>query len=114
MYFDRRGNGQNHPRNPDKTFQTKDPLIKPPDKNPREQLRENGVFVLVFCTRPTNNGGGFEMCDSLLGCPGMCDKVRQGRGSKLAKNSVTYFMDDPKPMMHIAYSTPKFSKIYKF
>src|SRR6218665_1850979 len=26
---------------PDKTFQTKDPLTKSPDKNPREQLREN-------------------------------------------------------------------------
>ena len=36
------------------------------------------------------------MCDVLSGGPGMCDKVWQGRGSKLAKNSVTYFMDGPK------------------
>ena len=36
------------------------------------------------------------MCDVLLGGSGMCDKVRQGEGgSKLAKNSVTYFMDGP-------------------
>ena len=50
MYSDRRGNGQQPPR---KTFQTKDPGQKPPDKSPREQLRENlyrgllsGFFVL--------------------------------------------------------------------
>ena len=36
------------------------------------------------------------MCDVLSGGPGMCDKVWQsGGGSKLAKNSVTYFMDGP-------------------
>ena len=36
------------------------------------------------------------MCDVLWGGPGMCDKVWQGEGwSKLAKNSVTYFMDGP-------------------
>ena len=44
---------------------------------------------------PTKNGGS-EMCDVLLGevpgCVTMCDR---GRGSKLAKNSVTYFMDGP-------------------
>ena len=36
------------------------------------------------------------MCDVLSGGPGMCGKVLQGEGSKLAKNSVTYFMDGPK------------------
>ena len=36
------------------------------------------------------------MCDVLSGGPGMCDKVWQREGwSKLAKNSVTYFMDGP-------------------
>src|SRR6218665_186892 len=76
----------------DKTFQTKEPL-----KNPREQLRENlyrrflsGIFVLGLLKM-----GGSEMCDILLWGPGMCDKVRQREGSKLAKNSVTYFMDGP-------------------
>ena len=28
----------------------------------------------------------------------MCDKVTGGGGSKLVKNSVTYFMDGPKDM----------------
>ena len=49
-----------------------------------------GTFVRDFCTRPTKNGGS-EMCDVLSGGPGMCDRG----GSKLAKNSVTYFMDGP-------------------
>jgi len=37
------------------------------------------------------------MCDVLLGVPGCvteCDRVYGG--SKLAKNSVTYFMDGPR------------------
>src|SRR6218665_1049630 len=87
MHSGRRVNGQKAPQTKDKT----------PDKNPREQLRENlyrGLLSGFFCTRPTKNRGS-EMCDVLLGGPGMCDKVRQGRGSKVAKNSVTYFMDGP-------------------
>src|SRR6218665_1836754 len=39
-------------------------------------------------------GEGKEMCDVLSGVHGMCDI---GRGSKLAKHSVTYFMDGPLP-----------------
>ena len=36
------------------------------------------------------------MCDVLFGGPGMCGKVWQGvEGRKLAKNSMTYFMDGP-------------------
>ena len=36
------------------------------------------------------------MCDVLsLGVPGCVTKCDRGRGSKLAKNSVTYFMDGP-------------------
>ena len=37
------------------------------------------------------------MCDVLLGDPGMCDKVCDRGGSKLAKNSnsVMYFMGSP-------------------
>jgi len=56
---------------PDKTFQIKDPLTKPPDKNPRVQLRENlykgllsGFFVLGVLKI-----GGSVMCDVLLGGP---------------------------------------------
>src|SRR6218665_878631 len=55
------------------------------------------AFVRVFCTRPTKNGGS-EMCDVLFwGAPGCVTKCDRGRGSKLAKNSVTYmyFMDSP-------------------
>ena|SRR6218665_2532645 len=97
MYSDRRGKWTK--TTPNKTFQTKDPLTKPPDKtqNPREQLRENlyrgrlsGIFVIGQLKI-----GGSEMCDVLFlggvpGCVTKCD-----RGSKLAKNSVTYFMDSP-------------------
>ena len=50
MYSDRTGTDKT---TPDKTFQTKDPLTKPPDKNSREQLRQNlyngllsGFYVL--------------------------------------------------------------------
>ena len=52
MYSDRTGTDKNHPRQ------------NPPDKNPREQLRENlykGGFVRVCCT------GGSEICDVLSG-----------------------------------------------
>jgi len=59
-----------------------------------------------LCTRPTENGGSV-MCDVLSGGPGMCDKVWQGggRGSKLAKNSVTYFMDGPIHVVLYACNT---------
>jgi len=60
--------------NPDKTFQTKDPLTKPPDKNPRKQLRQNlykGAFVRVFCrpTRPSKNWGVRDVCHTLWTAP---------------------------------------------
>ena len=36
------------------------------------------------------------MCDVLSGgVPGCVTKCDRGRGSKLAKNNVTYFMDGP-------------------
>ena len=39
------------------------------------------------------------MCDVLLGVPGRVTKCdRREGGSKLAKNSVTYFMDGPQPV----------------
>src|SRR6218665_3620444 len=90
-------NGQKPPgqnlsdkRHPDKT---------PGQKLPRTIEREfvQGAFVWVFCTRPTKNRGGQRCVTYFRGGPEMCDKVcqRGGRGSKLAKNSVTYFMDSP-------------------
>ena len=44
----------------------------------------------------------------------MCDIVRQGRGrgSKLVKNSVTYFMDGPRVVNNIAERGSRF--IHKF
>src|SRR6218665_833028 len=52
-----------------------------------------GTFVLDFCTRPTKNRGGprcVTYFPGVLGCVTKCDR---GGGSKLTKNSVTYFMD---------------------
>ena len=69
----------------------------PPDKSPRELLRENlyrGLFSGFFVLGLLKIGGS-EMCDVLWGVPGCVTKCDRGRGSKLAKNSVTYFMDGP-------------------
>ena len=55
MFSDRRGNGQ-----------------KPPRTIAIEFVQV--TFVRDFCTGHTKNGGS-EMCDVLLGGPGMCDKV---------------------------------------
>ena len=74
--------------------------MKPPDKNPREQLRENlyrgllsGLFVvgLIKIGRRVRDVTYFR---GVPGCVTKCDNG--GGGSKLAKNSVTYFMDGPK------------------
>src|SRR6218665_3336195 len=101
MYSERRENGQKPP--PNKTFQTKDPLTKPPDKKPREQLRENlyrgflsGFLALGLLS--TKNRGG-PRCVTYFGrrvqgCVTKCDRGKGG--SKLAKISVTYFMDVPE------------------
>src|SRR6218665_744979 len=86
MYSDRRGNGQKPPR------------TKPPGQRPRKQLRENlymgllsGFFVLGLLKI-----GGSEMCDVLLGgSRDVCQSVTGAVGSKLAKNSMKYFMDGP-------------------
>src|SRR6218665_1462481 len=57
-------------------------------------------FVRPFCTRPTKDGGS-EMCDVLLEVLGCVTKCDRGRGSKLAKNMVTYFMDSPEVQINI-------------
>src|SRR6218665_1637425 len=89
MYCDRRGNGQ-------KPIRTKPPGQKPPRTIEIEFVP--GTFVRDFCTRTTKNWGGSEMCDVLSGgVPGCVTKCDRGEGSKLAKNSVTYFMDGPLP-----------------
>ena len=47
--------------------------------------------------------GGPRCVTYFFGGPKMCDKVRQREkeGSKLAKNSMTYFMDGPLPTTNI-------------
>src|SRR6218665_2742160 len=98
MYSDRRGNGQKPPRT--KPSRQKTPTQKAPDKRPREQLRENlyrGLLAGIVVLGLLKIGGGSEMCDVLLGgVPGCVTKCDRGRGSKLAKNSVTCFMDGPQ------------------
>jgi len=75
------GTDKNHSRQnlPDKRPPDKTPCTKPPRPIEREFVQ--GVFVQVFCTRPTKN----EMRDVLLGVPGMCDKVWQGEGIKIGQ-----------------------------
>src|SRR6218665_3860250 len=71
-------------------------MTKPPDKKTLQTIEREfvqGAFVRVFCTRPTKNRGS-EMCD-VFGGPECVTKCDRGRGSNLAKNSVTYFMDGP-------------------
>src|SRR6218665_691990 len=93
MYSDRTGMDKNHPGQnlPDK---------RPPDKKPREQLRQNlykGALSGFFVLGLLKIGGPRCVTYFFGGSPGMCDEVRQGGGgSKLAKNSVTYFMDGPQ------------------
>ena len=99
MYSDRRGNGQKPPWT--KPSSQKTPGWNPPEKNPREQLRENlyrGLLsgFLVLGQVGLLKIGGFEMCDVLLGVPGCVTKCDRGEGRlKLAKNSMTYLMDGP-------------------
>src|SRR6218665_1481066 len=80
MYSDRRGNICTK-TTPNKTFQTKDPLTKPPGHKPHEQLRENlyrgllfGVFVLGLLTIAVVP----EMCDVLWEVPGCVSKCDRG------------------------------------
>src|SRR6218665_2703016 len=87
MYGDRRGNGQ-------KPTRTKSPGQKPPRTIEIEFVQRtlSGIFVLGLL-----KVGGSEMCDVLSGgVPGCVTKCDRGEGgSKLAKNSIMYFMDGP-------------------
>jgi len=76
MHSDRRGNGQKAPRTKPSKQKT-----KTPDKNSREQLRDNlyrgllsGFFVLGLIII-----GGPRCVTYFRGGSGMCDKVWQGR-----------------------------------
>src|SRR6218665_23425 len=91
MYSDRRGMDKTPPR---QNLPNKRPL----DNNPRKQWRENlyrGLLAGFFVLGLLKIGGGVQdVGRTLLGWSGMCDRGLEG--SKLAKNSMTYFMDSPK------------------
>ena len=103
MHFDRKGYGQRPPRT--KTFQTKDPPWQNPlDKNPREHLRENlyrGLLSGIFVLGLLKIWRGSKMCDVLWGSRDVWQSVTGGGRLKLAKNSVTYFMDGPYVCMYV-------------
>src|SRR6218665_337523 len=60
---------------------------RPPDKNPREQSRENlyNGFLSGFFVLGLLKIGGSEMCDVLSGGPGMCDSVTGGGVVKIGQ-----------------------------
>src|SRR6218665_2552176 len=91
MYSDRRGNGQKPPWTKLSRQKTPD---KPPGQKPPLTIEiefVQGVLVRMFCTRPTKMGG--PRCVTYFsGVPGCVTKCDRGRGSKLARNNVTYFL----------------------
>src|SRR6218665_1833877 len=98
MYSDRTGTDKiNHPGQnlPDKIPSDKTLGQKPPRTIETDFVQGgfclHGYFVLGLL----KIGGGSEMCDVLSGVPGCVTKCERGRGGKLAKNCVTYFMDGP-------------------
>jgi len=108
MYSDRMGNGQKPPR-------TKSSRQKTPDKTPGQKPlptieREfvQGAFVLGILTI-----GGIRDppivrirdSDVLLGSRDVWQSVTGGGWSKLAKNSVMYFMDGPFVQIQQSYSS---------
>src|SRR6218665_3869611 len=101
MYSDRRENGQKPPRTKPSRQKTPDktPRTKPPRTIEREFV--HGAFVQAFCTRPTKIGVGSRCVTYFWGVPGCVTKCDRGRGSKLAKNSVTYFMNGPYVCMYV-------------
>src|SRR6218665_1978368 len=76
----------------DKNHPGQSPWTKTPRTIKREFVHEllSGLFVLGLLKI-----GGSEMCDVLWGVPGCGTQCDRERGSKLAKNSMTCFMDGP-------------------
>ena len=71
------------------------PDKRPPDKPPGQKFVQ-WAFVRAFCTRPTKNRVGGPRCVTYFrGSRDVWQSVTGGVGSKLAKNSVTYFIDGP-------------------
>src|SRR6218665_2595822 len=89
------GMDKNHPGQnlPDKRPHDKTPWTKPPRTIEREFVQE--AFVRGFVLGLLKIGGGPRCVTYFRGVPGCVTKCDRGGGSKLAKNSVTYFMDGP-------------------
>jgi len=87
--------GKNHPGQnlPNQRPSDKSSRTKTPQTIEREFVQGllSGFFVLGLLKM-----GESEMCDVLWGVPGCVTNCDRGRGSKLVKNSMTYFMDRPK------------------
>src|SRR6218665_2013138 len=86
MYCDRRGNGQKPTR------------TKPSGQKPTRTIEiefVQGLLSGIFVLGLLKMGGGPRCVTYFRGVPGCVTKYDRGRGSKLAKNSVTYFMDGP-------------------
>ena len=91
---------------PVKTFQTKDPLTKTPGQKPLRTIEREFVqeaFVRVFVLGLLKIGGPRCVTYFWGGVPGCVTKCGRGRGLKLTKNNVTYFMDGPKPFRGDGY-----------
>src|SRR6218665_2395564 len=97
MYSDRRGTDKTTRIKPSR--QKTPGQIKAPGQKPSRTIEREFVqrdFVRIFCTRPTKNGGGPRCVTYFWGVPGCVTKCDMGEGgSKLAMNSVAYFMDGP-------------------
>src|SRR6218665_1318574 len=94
MYSDRRGTDKN---NPGQNLPDKRPLDKTlGQKAPRTIERIcTGVFCPEFFVLDLLKMGGPRCVTYFRGGPGCVTKCDRKEGSKLTKNSMTYFMDGP-------------------
>src|SRR6218665_3006931 len=86
MYCDRRGNEQKPTR------------AKPPGQKPSRTIEiefVQGLLSGIFVLGLLKSGGPRCVTYFRGGVPGCVTKCDRGGGEKLAKNSVTYFMDGP-------------------
>src|SRR6218665_1361650 len=96
MYSDRTLTDKRHPRQnlPDKRPSDQTPGHKPP-RTIETEFVQGGFCPVIFVLGLLNVEG--PRCvtyfrEGVPGCVTMCDR---GRGVKMAKNDVTYFMDGP-------------------
>src|SRR6218665_2489850 len=117
MYSDRRN--RQKPPLPVKRPSDETPGQKPPRTIEREFVQ--GAFVRLFCTRPIKNRGVSRCVTYFVGIPGCVTNCDREEESKLAKNSVTYFMDGPLramfpnfPLIFSRFCAHKFSFVQHF